>query len=119
MFKEKFIDLCNKRGESPTFVCKKLGLSNAAFSSWNENTIPRKTTLKKIADYFNVETDYLLGNKNDHNTEKGTLSEQEKTLLESFRSTTELGRQRIIQAVLNICDEIEKKDQSADTSSAG
>ena len=44
------------------------------------------------------------------------FNEQEKELLEAFRSTTEKGRFKIIQAVMNICDEIEKKSASSDTS---
>ena len=50
---------------------------------------------------------------------KNDLSEQEKTLLETFRTTTELGRQRIIQSALNIYDEIEKKDTRANTKNSG
>ena len=47
------------------------------------------------------------------------LSEQEKTLLETFRSTTELGRQRIIQSTLNIYDDLEKKNTSTNTRNSG
>ena len=37
------------------------------------------------------------------------LTEQENALLTAFRGTTEEGRMKIIQAVLNICDDIEKQ----------
>lgn len=66
MFKKIFIDLCNSKKESPTAVCMKLGLSNAAFSSWTDNTVPRKATLQRIADYFGVSVDYLLGKTEEH-----------------------------------------------------
>ena len=62
-FKENFTRLCNQKGESPTTVCKKLGLSNAAYSCWTDEGIPRKSTLIKIADYFGVSVDFLLGKK--------------------------------------------------------
>lgn len=61
MFKKNFISLCAERGESPSFVCKKIGISAAAFSQWDDNTVPRKVTQKKAADYFGVSVDYLLG----------------------------------------------------------
>ena len=61
MFKKIFIRLCNERGVAPTTVCREIGLSNAAFSCWTDDSIPRKTTLLKIAKYFNVSVDYLLG----------------------------------------------------------
>lgn len=65
MFKKIFIDLCNSKKESPTAVCMKLGLSNATFSSWTDTTIPRKATLQRIADYFSVSVDYLIGESNE------------------------------------------------------
>ena len=64
-FKENFTRLCNQKGESPTTVCKKLGLSNAAYSCWTDESIPRKSTLIKIADYFGVTVDYLLGKETE------------------------------------------------------
>lgn len=65
MFKEQFIKLCNKRNIAPTAVCKTIGLSSAAFSCWSDISIPRKATLYKLADYFGVSVDYLLGNTVD------------------------------------------------------
>lgn len=62
MFKEKFIRLCNERGEPPTVVCQKVGITSSAFSKWTDESVPRKATLMKIADYFGVSVDYLLGN---------------------------------------------------------
>jgi SOS-response transcriptional repressor LexA len=63
MFKKIFIKLCAERGESPSSVCKKIGISAAAFSQWDDNTIPRKVTQERAADYFGVSVDYLLGNE--------------------------------------------------------
>ena len=60
MFKENFVRLCAEKGVAPSVVCQQIGLSNAAFSAWDEKSIPRKTTLIKIADYFGVTVDYLL-----------------------------------------------------------
>ena len=62
MFKEIFIRLCNEKGVAPTAACVEIGLSNATFSCWTETSIPRKATLMRIADYFGVSVDYLLGN---------------------------------------------------------
>lgn len=61
MFKKIFIDLCNERKEAPSTVCVKLGLSNAAFSKWTDESIPRRATLQRMADYFGVSIDLLLG----------------------------------------------------------
>lgn len=60
MFKEKFIKLCNQRGVAPTVVCQSIGLSGAAFSKWTEDSVPRRATLQKFADYFGITVDELL-----------------------------------------------------------
>ena len=63
MFKKIFIDLCNKKGISPTRACNELGLSAATFSCWTDESIPRRATLQRMADYFSVSVNYLLGNE--------------------------------------------------------
>lgn len=60
MFKQTFIKLCSLKGESPSYVCGKVGISPAAFSQWTDETVPRKITQQRIADYFGVTVDYLL-----------------------------------------------------------
>lgn len=112
MFKKIFIELCASKGVSPSAVCKNIGISAAAFSQWDDNTVPRKVTQQKIADYFGVSVDYLLGKVSSTPDSEWTIkTEQEKVLITSFRSTTEEGRQRIIQSVLNICDAMDSADK--------
>lgn len=53
--------LCAKEGISPTTLCKKLNLSTSMATRWKSGTIPRGSTLEKIADYFGVTADDLLG----------------------------------------------------------
>lgn len=60
MFKKNFVNLCIKKGISPSQVCKAIGLSNSVYSQWDDNSVPRRTTLKKIADYFGVSPESLL-----------------------------------------------------------
>lgn len=61
MFKEIFTKLCNGRGEAPSAVCEYVGLSNSAYSKWDETSVPRTATLYRIAEYFNVSVAYLKG----------------------------------------------------------
>lgn len=108
MFKKKFIDLCNKSNQSPTYVCKKIGLSNAAFSQWSDNSMPRQATLQKISDYFGVSVDYFLG-KEDICPK---LSKQEQYLLNSFRELNEKGKEYILQTMDMVKKEYKKSDTS-------
>jgi len=61
MFKKIFIDLCNQKNEAPSVVCRKVNITPATFSCWTDDSIPRRATLQRIADYFGVTVDYLLG----------------------------------------------------------
>ena len=63
MFKENFIKFCNAKGVAPTVACKEIGLSNATFSCWTNESVPRKSTLMKLADYFGCTVDDLLADE--------------------------------------------------------
>lgn len=90
MFKENFIKLCNKAGKTPTAVCAEIGLSNAAYSKWDEKSVPHRATLLKIADYFGVPVDTLLEGENNSPEDARlislmkTLTVEEKSELENF-----------------------------------
>ena len=60
MFKENFIRLCNQKGESPSSVCRNVGIAPATFSCWTSESVPRKATLIKISDYLGVSVEELL-----------------------------------------------------------
>ncbi|MBE6693416.1 MAG: LexA family transcriptional regulator [Ruminococcaceae bacterium] len=66
MFKQNFIRLCNQKGESPSAVCIKVGITPATFSCWTDESVPRKATLMRIADYFGVSVNYLLGTEKEN-----------------------------------------------------
>ena len=63
MFKRNFIRLCNKHGVAPTVVCQSIGLTGTAFSKWTDESVPRKATLMRIADYFDVSVESLTGDE--------------------------------------------------------
>lgn len=61
MFWEIFVRLCNDRNEKPTPVIKKLGIAVGLVTKWKNGSTPNSITLQKIANYFGVSVDYLLG----------------------------------------------------------
>ena len=61
MFWDNFVLLCNQKGKTPNGVCAELHFSAATATKWKRGSLPRDTTLKKIADYFGVSVSYLLG----------------------------------------------------------
>ena len=57
-----FVELLQRNGISTYQVSKATGIAQSVFSSWkNGISKPKADKLKKIADYFGVTTDYLLG----------------------------------------------------------
>lgn len=68
MFYKKFIELCNSKGVTPSYVGLQVGVSKASVSGWKKGSLPRDTQLQKIADYFDVPVSYF--SEEDHETEK-------------------------------------------------
>lgn len=69
MFWKFFLKLCEKNGEKPNPVAKKLNISSGSVTNWKKGVVPQDTTLIKIADYFGVTVDYLLGKEDERPTE--------------------------------------------------
>lgn len=104
MFWNNFYNVCQLNNTSPNAVCADLGLSTATATHWKNGTMPKADVLIKIADYFGVSVDHILGRTNttteinsrntisgnnniigNGNTVGENLSEQEKVLLNIFK----------------------------------
>lgn len=86
MLFERVKNLAKKRNKNLKQVAEEIGLSENAFYKW-KNQSPKAETLQKVADYFGVTTDYLLGRtdtpqftaKNERDVQK-TLTELKEGL---------------------------------------
>ena len=97
MFKEKFIRLCNEKGESPSSVCKKVKITPATFSGWDESSIPRQATLLRIADYFGVTVEYLKGEEKEKTpTKVDDFTDDQKRLVGLYNELNAEGREKLI-----------------------
>lgn len=103
MFYEVYSNLCKDKGISLSKAAEQIGLSRTSVVKWKAGTTPSGATLNKIARYFGVSVDYLLGNEqkekapsqNEKNpeditfddftyamhNESGNLSEEDKEIL--------------------------------------
>lgn len=62
MFYDVFCALCAQKGLTPGGAAAKIGFNRASVTVWKNNgTAPKQELLLKIADFFQVSTDYLLG----------------------------------------------------------
>ena len=64
MFWNNYYNLCLQNGVSPNAAAKEMKISSGAVTEWKKGRVPQMATIKKIADYFNVTVDYLLGKEN-------------------------------------------------------
>ena len=70
MFYDRLLNLCNENSTTVTKLLKELNLSTSKGTAWKNGSIPNGDVLAKIADYFNVSTDYLLGKTEVRNYEE-------------------------------------------------
>lgn len=62
VFAERLKELRLEKGIGQNKLARELGLSNASISYWeNEKQEPTASDLYKLASYFGVSSDYLLG----------------------------------------------------------
>lgn len=66
MFYDVFCDLCKRKGKSLNKAAEEIGLSNSITTKWKKTgATPGGDTLQRIAAYFDVTTDFLLGKEQE------------------------------------------------------
>ena len=60
-FYETYRRLCQNLGKSDNAVAAEIGLSNSTVTTWRQGAIPRRPTIKKVADYFHVTVEEMMG----------------------------------------------------------
>lgn len=86
MFYERFLELCNKKGLSPAAAAREIGLSNATTTHWSQGTNPTQASTLKVAKYFGVSTEYLLGKAEKGNaTVEYAVASKENSDREGFQ----------------------------------
>ena len=62
--------------------------------------MPRQATLQKVADYFGITVDELLGKEKQPITERGyELSEDEEDIIRMYRALDERGKASVRNAI--------------------
>lgn len=66
-FWNRFIGECERKGIKPNPAAEEMNISSATLTKWKNGSAPSTALLNKVAHYFGVSVEYLLGN-----TEKRT-----------------------------------------------
>lgn len=107
--KDRVVSLCERDGITVSELEAKLELGNGAVDKWKKHK-PRPATVAKLAEFFNVTTDYLY-NGNQAIIAVGQL---ETDLLKKFRMLNEVGKYKILLSVVQELAE-EQKDNQPET----
>jgi transcriptional regulator with XRE-family HTH domain len=116
MFYDRFRQLCENKGISCNKAALEIGLSNATPTKWRKTgATPTGETLDRIAKYFGVSTDYLLGKE----TEKAPTVSGERDILDDidiafygeFRELTEDDKETVRDMVRVMRERRAKKQE--------
>ena len=96
MFKKRFEELCIEKNVFPTIVCTAIGLSKSAYTKWTDESIPRRATLLKLANYFGVSVEYLKGEVDESEKQ---LSQEKKNLLGFIETLSDEQAEKIAEMI--------------------
>lgn len=71
MFYDRYLALCKERGLKPNQAAVQIGLNKGSISYWKrqwqlgKEALPDSVNAQRIADFFGVSVDYLLGRTDD------------------------------------------------------
>lgn len=94
MFWYNFVNQCEKIEKSPTVVVEDLGFKRSAVTSWKNGALPQVKNRKKIADYFGITVEELMGTKKEPAGDGG-LDEQMKNIVNLLSAATKEERDAV------------------------
>ena len=99
MFYDRFKALCENKKTSPTRAAIDMGFSNSITTKWKKTgATPDGVTLAKIAEYFGITVDELLG-KEKQPTTLGELHPANKKLMELSRTLSPEEAEKVYKAI--------------------
>ena len=87
-FYDRYCELCSERGMKPLSrsTTDLLGISNGSVTVWKNGTLPKAETLDRLARFFGVTVDYLLGAE----TEELHIDSEMQEFLQLMASRSEM-----------------------------
>jgi len=105
-FYDRVKQLCRSRGISLARMAKEIEISNGTVANWKAaKATPQGPILRKIADYFNVSTDYLLTGEEQTYTAIRTADPD----VEIFEAINALKREDLRRLVLRLSEATEEE----------
>lgn len=112
-FKNIFYQLRKERDLTQEEISKALGVSKSSVAMWETGQrLPSPELYEQIADFFNVDIDYLYGRSSirqkvrydeDGNMQR-TLSQEESDLLDSYALLNQEGHEKVLDYISDLID---------------
>lgn len=108
MFYDNFEKQCTKIGKNPSTVAKELGFTKSMASHWKGGMVPRVSSRKKIADYFGISVEELMGTKKEP-AGQGELEREWADIEVAYKSATPEARAAAKAAALAVLESSKKE----------
>ena len=93
---EIYQKLLDMNGVKSADVARATGISNMTFSDWkNGKSTPKMDKIEKIAKYFGVTTDYMMGKKSE--IPSASMADDHLELIKLYSSLSEADQKAIMQ----------------------
>ena len=93
---EIYQKLLDMNGVKSADVARATGISNMTFSDWkNGKPTPKMDKIEKIAKYFGVTTDYMMGKKSE--VPSLSMADEHLELIKLYSSLSEADQKAIMQ----------------------
>ena len=109
LFYKNYLMYCQKVGKSKTAVAKQIGVTSKSVTGWQNGSIPRNGTLKKLADYFGVTVDDLLADNKKEPAGQGELEREWADIEVAYKSATPEARAAAKAAALAVLESSKKE----------
>ena len=110
MFWNNFLAECAKKGKSPAVVAEELGFSNSATTCWKNGSLPGMSSRKKLADYFGITVEELMGAKKEP-AEMGGLKWEWADVEAAYKNATPEARAAAKAAALAVLENGKAKEE--------
>ena len=95
---EIYQKLLDMNGVKSADVARATGISNMTFSDWkNGKSTPKMDKIEKIAKYFGVTTDYMMGKKSE--VPSLSMADEHLELIKLYSSLSEADQKAIMQVM--------------------
>ena len=93
---EIYQKLLDMNGVKSADVARATGISNMTFSDWKKGkSTPKMDKIEKIAKYFGVTTDYMMGKKSE--IPSASMADDHLELIKLYSSLSEANQKAIMQ----------------------